>query len=580
VSSRPQVRERRGFVNAAHGQVHYRIAGSGPPVVLLHDAPRSSTAYRDLLRWLGEEFTVVAPDLPGYGNSTPLPASPQSGSTAPPPAIADFARAVDAALEALGIGQCVLYGFHGSSKIALELAAQGSDRLSGVILEGLSLPLSPPEADFIGRYMRPLELSDDGSHLAREWTRVRDQHRFYPWFAKSSRSRIAADIPEEKQLHRAVIDLFSSGRHYSSAYAAAMRHHAIPLIGRIRTRTVIACRADDPLFRYLDALPENRPAHVTVERLPAENEAWREKLRDLFRDLSQRSATRRTELPDPLRIGSASTEVRGYVDLPHGQIMVRRRGNGSRRPVLLLHETPGCSAQLQPLLQALSGDRVAIACDLPGLGDSDPLPNPDVAAYRDALLGMLDVLQLASIDVIAEFTAAPLALELARAAPERVNRLVLDGVFVFSASERRQLWKSYCPPLRPSWDGAHLHALWHRLRDQELNWPWFDGSASAIRKRDPELGAERLQTILVDIMKRPEHYGDACLAAFEYPLKDVIGEVRQPVLLPQVADDIRYQWTRKVARRLANAQLQPRSAVLAERAKAWSAFLDGGEASA
>lgn len=566
MNSRPQARERRGFVNTPHGQAHYRIAGSGPPVVLLHDAPRSSVMHGELLRALGEDFTAIALDIPGYGNSTPLPASQ--------PEIADFARAIEAVIDALGIGKCALYAFHGSTKIALDMAVNGADRLSGVLLEGVSLPLSPPETEFIARYMRPFELSDDGSHLAREWTRIRDHYRFFPWFAKSSRSRIAANLPEDKQLHRAVVDLFSAGRHYASAYAAAMRHHAIPLIARVRARTVVACRVDDPLFRYLDALPENRPGHVTVERLPAEEAAWRERLRALLHDLAPPPSARRVDLPNPLRGATGSQEVRGYVDLPHGQVLVRRRGGGNRRPVLLLHETPGSSAQLQPLLQALASDRIAIACDLPGLGDSDPLPNPDVAAYRDALLGLLDVLQLASIDVIAEFTAAPIALELARAAPNRVSRLVLDGVFVLSASERRQLWKSYCPALRPSWDGSHLHALWHRLRDQELSWPWFDGSAAAIRKRDPEIGAERLQATLVDVMKRPEHYADACLAAIDYGLKESIGEVRQPVLLAHVADDIRYQWTRKVARRLPNAQIQPRPATVGDRASAWASFLD------
>lgn len=565
VASADAARERRGFVNTAHGQVHYRVAGSGPPVVLLHDSPRSSAMHAELLRFLGGHFTAIAIDTPGYGNSAPLPAAPQ-------PEIADFAAAISTALDALGIERCAIYGYHTSSKIALEMAVARPDRLSGVILDGLSLPLSPPEPDFVARYMRAFDLSDDGSHLAREWTRVRDLQRFFPWFAKSGRSRIHTDLPEAQHLHRYAIDLFSAGRHYSAAYAAAMRHQASALIARMRVPSVVMCRADDVLFRYLDALPENRPSTMTVERLSPDVAVWRERIRDLFRAFSADTRTPLAAFPDPLATNGAH-EVRGYANLAHGQVLVRRQGSGSARPVLLLHETPGSSAQMRPLMQELARDRPVIAVDLPGLGDSDPLPTADAAGYAAALLGVLDHLRVENVDVIAEFTAAPLALELARSATNRVHRLILDGVFVLGASERRALSKQYCPGIRASWDGSHLLSLWHRLRDQELNWPWYDGSASSIRRREPEIGAERLQNMLLDVMKRLDHYADASLAALAYPMKEMLGEVQQPVLLAHVADDVRYQSTRKAARRLAASTTAARPTELSERAKVWAAFL-------
>jgi pimeloyl-ACP methyl ester carboxylesterase len=310
-----------------------------------------------------------------------------------------------------------------------------------------------------------------------------------------------------------------------------------------------------------------------VERLSADRDAWRERLRSLFRQFADNAPVQHVALPDPLAAPPSSDEVRGYVNLAHGQVLVRRRGTGSARPVLLLHETPGSSAQMRPLMQELARDRTVIAVDLPGLGDSDLLPDPDAAAYAKVLGGVLGQLRLTEVDVIAEFTAAPLALELARSAPNHVHRLVLDGAFVLGASERRALLKYYCPVIRASWEGSHLLALWHRLRDQELNWPWYEGAASAIRRREPEIGAERLQAMLLDVMKRLDHYGDACRAAIDYPMKDQLGEVRQPVLLAQVAEDIRYQWTRKLARRLENSTTRARAAGVSERARAWAAFL-------
>ena len=89
----------------------------------------------------------------------------------------------------------------------------------------------------------------------------------------------------------------------------------------------------------------------------------------------------------------------------------------------------------------------------------------------------------------AEFTAAPLAIELARTAPDRVHRLILDGVFILTASERRALRKPYCPAITPRHDGTHVVALWQRLRDQELSWPWYDADRIAVRRRTPEIDA-------------------------------------------------------------------------------------------
>src|SRR5512147_2264507 len=94
---------RRGYVDVPFGQVHYRVAGYGPPVVLLHDSPRSSAMHEELISALADEFTAIAIDTPGYGRSSPLPAEPR-------PEIPDYAAALGAALDALGIGRCVVYG--------------------------------------------------------------------------------------------------------------------------------------------------------------------------------------------------------------------------------------------------------------------------------------------------------------------------------------------------------------------------------------------------------------------------------------------------------------------------------------
>ena len=51
-------------------QLHYLTAGHGPAVILLHGYAETSRMWRPLIPLLAEKFTVVAPDLPGIGDSS------------------------------------------------------------------------------------------------------------------------------------------------------------------------------------------------------------------------------------------------------------------------------------------------------------------------------------------------------------------------------------------------------------------------------------------------------------------------------------------------------------------------------
>jgi pimeloyl-ACP methyl ester carboxylesterase len=53
--------------------IHYREAGSGPTVVLLHSSSSHGGQWRRLMETAGGRYRLVAPDLHGYGRSDPLP---------------------------------------------------------------------------------------------------------------------------------------------------------------------------------------------------------------------------------------------------------------------------------------------------------------------------------------------------------------------------------------------------------------------------------------------------------------------------------------------------------------------------
>ena len=91
--------------------VHYRRAGQGPLLLLLHQSPQSSLDFVDLmLRW-SDRFTMLAPDRPGCGQSDPLPDRA--------PHFDQYGDAVAALLEVLGIARVAIYGFHTGAREAL-----------------------------------------------------------------------------------------------------------------------------------------------------------------------------------------------------------------------------------------------------------------------------------------------------------------------------------------------------------------------------------------------------------------------------------------------------------------------------
>ncbi len=84
----------RAFIRTREGTIHYVTAGAGDPVLLLHQTPRSWDEYRDVIPLLAENFSVIAMDTLGFGDSE-KPSTPSS--------VEGYGRAVIAFLDALGI---------------------------------------------------------------------------------------------------------------------------------------------------------------------------------------------------------------------------------------------------------------------------------------------------------------------------------------------------------------------------------------------------------------------------------------------------------------------------------------------
>jgi haloacetate dehalogenase len=104
--------------------VRYRIGGSGPPVLLLHGFPQTHAIWHRVGPALAASHTVVAPDLRGYGGSTP----PREDTVE---AYSKRAMAADqvALMDRLGFGSFAVVGHDRGGRVGYRLALDHPDRV-------------------------------------------------------------------------------------------------------------------------------------------------------------------------------------------------------------------------------------------------------------------------------------------------------------------------------------------------------------------------------------------------------------------------------------------------------------------
>ena len=107
-------------------QISYDNAGSGQPLVLLHAFPLSREMWRDQIVEFAPDFQIIAPDAPGFGESSQFKSAPS---------LQIVAGDVAALLDKLNITQpIILCGLSMGGYTALEFARQFPQRLAGLIL--------------------------------------------------------------------------------------------------------------------------------------------------------------------------------------------------------------------------------------------------------------------------------------------------------------------------------------------------------------------------------------------------------------------------------------------------------------
>ena len=235
-------RVRFTYLETPLGQIHCAQIGDpgAPPLLCLHQTPRSCDEYRELLPLLAGSLRVVAIDTLGMGRSAPPPGEAS---------IETYAGGAVAALDALGIDRASVMGHHTGGVIAVDVAARYPERVGRLVLSSTAWV---DEAARERRRDRPpidrVEVRPDGSHLVELWRR---RQGFYP----PNRPDVL-----ERFVHDAI-----AARDAEEGHLAVGRYRMEDAVGRIVAPTLcIGASADPYAFPDLEPLAYRIDGAVTA----------------------------------------------------------------------------------------------------------------------------------------------------------------------------------------------------------------------------------------------------------------------------------------------------------------------------
>lgn len=235
-----------------------------------------------------------------------------------------------------------------------------------------------------------------------------------------------------------------------------------------------------------------------------------------------------SQLPSSKRVS------KHYVEGGFGQIHFRTCGQANQKPALVcLHMVSKSSRSFHTIMPFLAEDRLVVAIDYPGYGESDPPDSEDqatIANYAREVIPVINELEIEKADFVGYHTGCMVSVEVAMQYPERVNKIVNFGAPIFTQKEIID-FKRYFSPIPLDEAGTRFKIMWERI----------------MFYRGPGMTLEMAASSMAENLRGGDKYEWGHMAAFNHSQRyaDDIGKLRQPFLVMNIGDDL-YEHSRRV----------------------------------
>ena len=221
---------KRAYVDTPEGQIHYRIEGSGEPMLCLHKASLSSDEFIEVLMLIGKKYRAIAMDVLGCGSSD----QPQNK-----PQIEDYVRNIIHFLDALKIKKTHIVGRLFGASLAVEMATVHPERVNKLVLCDL-LYVEPEILKKAYNEFRDerLVLKEDGSHLIEVW--------------KGRRAKPPVNL---EMIQRATVEFLKSdlGIRAGESHSAKFAYNVGPKLAAIKNPVLLLYSQRSGFFPRLEA---------------------------------------------------------------------------------------------------------------------------------------------------------------------------------------------------------------------------------------------------------------------------------------------------------------------------------------
>ena len=235
-------------IEANGASFHVARAGGGPALILLHGWPEFWLAWEPLMQRLADRYTLVAPDLRGFGDS-----DKPTGPFGP----ADHAADLLALLDTLGIHRIGVVGHDVGGAAMPPLARKAPERLVGLfffdfVYPGIGSRMGMPDRlnEIWYQSFHQMEMAPALVGATRETCRAYIGHFLRHWAHRKDAHDDVLDAYTDNFLKPG--NLEGGFAHYKAAHAGrvAMMKGEAPTLPPITTLTCVRWAEHDPMFPY------------------------------------------------------------------------------------------------------------------------------------------------------------------------------------------------------------------------------------------------------------------------------------------------------------------------------------------